>query len=977
MKTVQPFNQNEQIARNARFIVYIVVAAIVPTMGLFGYLGSVHNEPSLFFLAGLLLVIGVIDTGTLALIRRGKPGPAMLIVMVNFFIAVLSTVLVTKGLGVTAASGIILTYLAISLVALKRKYTLITIAAGLAAGATIYILDTFLAATRVQLEQLSEYTPYIVILLGMGFSFSLANEFRRFGLRTKVATGILATGAVIVVTLALFGISRVGTLLQSVTQKFEQSITAQIESEIINTIVIETQKADELFIDTQRNLLTMAEYRAKLEEQKNILGQGAYWNAVEKIYTQFPDGQLGNSRTDIGSVFIPNIYPVTEDTLTDLNTTAYLDFVAPNFLKANPQVVAVYYISANGAATYYPNIGLSQIVPPDFDTTAQPFFTIAAPENNPERVPRWTPAYQAPAGTGLIVTLSVPVYAKNQFIGVIGADIQITKLTEVIKEARLGESSFAFIIDHDGHPLAMPQQGYDFYRITPEQIPVNQSPTQTIFGKGDAAIQSLTREIISGATGLKKLNINGAETYIGFGTLPTVTYHFAIVAPAAELTKAVAENRAETEREIQTTLQNILIVLMALFIGALLVSLGIGEVITRPLIRLTQTAAQLEAGNLSARAQIESEDETGVLAATFNKMAETLSQSLTEMEKRILERTAELEQANARNQRRAAQFEAIARISQAISSTQTLEELLPKITESISAELNFYHVGIFLMDKHHEYAILVAANSEGGKRMLARNHRLQVGETGIVGYVTHVGQPRVALDVGQDAVFFNNPDLPNTHSEIALPLRVGAEIFGALDVQSTETNAFSQEDISILSTLADQVSIAIQNARSYQQSAEALAQAEKATQQISGQQWKQFLSGINFDGFFFDGVETRALTDADKNRPHDIAVPLVLRGKQIGAIKLSALDPNREWTDDEISMLQAAADRTALALENARLLYESQKRASKERTIGEISAKIGGITSIEGILQTAAQALGETLPGVDIAVQLTDPSAKS
>jgi GAF domain-containing protein len=351
--------------------------------------------------------------------------------------------------------------------------------------------------------------------------------------------------------------------------------------------------------------------------------------------------------------------------------------------------------------------------------------------------------------------------------------------------------------------------------------------------------------------------------------------------------------------------------------------------------------------------------------------------SQTNLEERVNARTAELTIANQRNERRTAQFEIIARIARTISSTQALELLLPQIVQTISELFGFYHVGIFLLDNSKEYAVLVAANSAGGQRMLARNHRLQVGGTGIVGFVTDYGQPRVALDVGLDAVYFNNPDLPETHSEIALPLRIGSDLFGAFDVQSTETNAFSQEDVNILTTLADQVSIAIQNARSYQKSREALAQAESASKQMGEQQWRQFSTNQSVSGYYFDGIEAKVLDPNDKQRSHSLMIPLTLRGTRIGTIKLSTPDQNRTWTEDEIAIAQATAERTALALENARLLQEAQKRAAKERTIGQISAKIGSLVNLENIVQTTIQELGNTLPGTDVAIQFsTDDSPK-
>lgn len=346
-----------------------------------------------------------------------------------------------------------------------------------------------------------------------------------------------------------------------------------------------------------------------------------------------------------------------------------------------------------------------------------------------------------------------------------------------------------------------------------------------------------------------------------------------------------------------------------------------------------------------------------------------LKNNQVNLEKYTDARTVELRIANEQIKHRTTQFEAIARISQTISSIQTLEELLPQITETISEQFGFYHVGIFLLDSKKEYAILAASNSQGGQAMLERNHRLLVGGTGIVGFVTNTGQLRIALDVGQEIIYFNNPDLPETHSEITLPLRIGANIFGALDVQSTEINAFSQEDANTLSILADQVSIAIQNSRSYQQIQEALAHAKIASMQASNQQWSQFLTRTPVEGYYFNGVDIKSLKPSDKQRAHSLSVPIMLRGTRIGTLKLSTADSNRMWTDDEVDIAKATAERTAIAIENARLLEESKKRETKERTIGEISAKIGSSSNLESILEIAIRELGNNLPETDIAIQ--------
>jgi len=157
-----------------------------------------------------------------------------------------------------------------------------------------------------------------------------------------------------------------------------------------------------------------------------------------------------------------------------------------------------------------------------------------------------------------------------------------------------------------------------------------------------------------------------------------------------------------------------------------------------------------------------------------NKELDQLRDSL---ELRVTERTTELEI-------RATQLQAIASVARAIASVQDIDVLLPDITKLVSQQFGFYHVGIFLLDDKKENAVLRAANSQGGKVMLDSKHQLKLDANSIVGYTTSRGEPRIALDVGTDAVFFDNPNLPETRSEMALPLRVGENVIGALDVQS-------------------------------------------------------------------------------------------------------------------------------------------------------------------------------------------------
>ncbi len=340
-------------------------------------------------------------------------------------------------------------------------------------------------------------------------------------------------------------------------------------------------------------------------------------------------------------------------------------------------------------------------------------------------------------------------------------------------------------------------------------------------------------------------------------------------------------------------------------------------------------------------------------------------------------RSAELTATNKTLQNRTERMRAIADVARTTTSVQNFDELLPLLTTIISRQLGYYHVGIFLVDEHKTYAILRSANTDGGLKMLARGHRLRVGEQGIVGFVTQSGNPRIALNVGADAVFFNNPDLPGTRSELALPLKVSDEIIGALDLQSNEPNAFGEEDISLLTILADQVAISIQNALSSEQAQRALNEAELASSRATGQVWKGYMETIQKKGYRYDGIKSDVLKESSRSgKEHDgLSVPIQLRGQTIGRLKLRASERSRVWTDDERAIIEATAERVALALDGARLLDDAQKRAARETFLSALAAKLGTSFQLDSILRDTVDELGQTLRDSTISFQLVNPSA--
>ncbi|HZJ24560.1 MAG TPA: GAF domain-containing protein [Anaerolineales bacterium] len=346
-----------------------------------------------------------------------------------------------------------------------------------------------------------------------------------------------------------------------------------------------------------------------------------------------------------------------------------------------------------------------------------------------------------------------------------------------------------------------------------------------------------------------------------------------------------------------------------------------------------------------------------------------LEDRVTQRTEELAGRSRELEVANVQIQRKSNQFEALAKVTQSITSIRDIHELLPNIATVISESFGFYHVGIFLIDEVNEYAVLSATNSEGGRKMLDRKHRLRVGEQGIVGNVTLIGKPRIAMDVGADAVFFNNPELPGTHSEMALPLKNGERIIGALDVQSMETAAFTEDDIQMLNLLASQVSLAIENARLFDETRSALTKAEAVSRQFTREAWGRLHTEQNLLGYRYnltgaspleELVEPMGTGNGEKMEAGQIVVPIELRGELIG--KLVVQSPaEKVLSQDQLDIIKAVAERVALSAENARLFEETTRRAERERLVSDITGKIRSGTDPQLMIQTAMDELRKAL----------------
>jgi GAF domain-containing protein/HAMP domain-containing protein len=391
--------------------------------------------------------------------------------------------------------------------------------------------------------------------------------------------------------------------------------------------------------------------------------------------------------------------------------------------------------------------------------------------------------------------------------------------------------------------------------------------------------------------------------------------------------------------------------LLAASLFAIIVGLGLSLLVSRsltvPIDSLIQTFIKVEEGNLSERARVLATDEIGELAIYFNRMISRLDELQQTLENRVAERTEQLRVSSE-----------VGRIATTILDPDTV---MTHVVELITESFDYYYASIFLVDENERWAELKAATGSAGEILKERHHQLQINKTSMVGTAISTREPQVALDVGDSAVRFNNPLLPNTRSEIAIPLMVGVRVIGAMDVQSIRGGDFQPEIISTLQSMANQVAIAIENARLFKEMDLALDELRQANREYVISAWSDKLKSNTFE---YSTGSVQGLSDGEVK---EIEVKLNLRDENIGHIRM---ETEGEWSKEDQAWVEALATQVAVSLENARLVDESQQAAFRERLSASIVQKLWSTNTIEGILQTTVREIGRALEASEATIKL-------
>jgi GAF domain-containing protein/HAMP domain-containing protein len=393
---------------------------------------------------------------------------------------------------------------------------------------------------------------------------------------------------------------------------------------------------------------------------------------------------------------------------------------------------------------------------------------------------------------------------------------------------------------------------------------------------------------------------------------------------------------------VQSTLFSVL----ALLLGAVL-SYYASRAVSDPIKKLIETLDKIERGDLTQRAPISATDELGIVTMHFNRMVTRLEALQNTLEQQVAERTKLLSATND--------------VGRVAASSLDPDELLVKVIHLFPQQFGYYFAAIYLLDPSEKWAELKEATGEAGKVLKQNRHRLELAGRSMVGTAIRERSARIAQIASEEKQRYENPLLPYTRSEIAIPLIVGDRVLGALNVQSTRESDFGPQIIETMQNMAGQVAIALENARLYQEAQQNIREMSTIQQQYLQEGWTGFAAQKE------EELEYQVGDDVDENSKN-VDVPISLRDQILGQIQFQS---DEDWTPEQESLATAVATQAAIALENARLVSQSRQIAAYERMLAEINSRIWASTTIDAVLQTAVKELGRRLSASQAVIELS------
>ncbi len=650
------------------------------------------------------------------------------------------------------------------------------------------------------------------------------------------------------------------------------------------------------------------------------------------------------------------------------------DFFA--FAQARGVYDQIRFLTADGQETIRINTnasGVSTIVPPEkLQNKADRYYfadTIVLPPGDVFISPLDLNIEQGkieilPDGSNKpVIRYGTPVVYQGQVVGVIVTNVLARNFLDLLRPG-----GNIILTDQDGYYLYHPDEAKRWGRDLDTGI--------TLFSDYSPEIGQAMLSKEAGA----------------FADVDTFFAHYPISLPGhPEITWYLGE--ALSQKLVFAPIYKFIYGAIAVTALALLIAAGaailLSRAITTPIVKLENAALQAAAGDLTVQARVESEDEIGRLAAAFNTMTARQRENIASLEKYTR------------------QIETVVDVSHRLTAILGLSDLMHQVVNLIKETFGYYHVHIYLLEG--ETLLMAEGYGQAGVEMKRQEHSIPLAAPrSLVARAAREGRIITVENVRDDPDWLPNPLLPDTHSEMAVPVLLGYEIVGVLDVQSEKAGDLSAADEDVLRPLADQVAIAVRNARAFAQSQEALHEAQKLQQLYTGEAWEKFGASRTTTDYevrqpdlspleeistpeataALQQLRTVALSAGSSDnegaaesksgdggeRPPEVdkalATPLKLGDQIIGVLGIRDENPERHWTEDEIALIEAVSEQMSLAIENARLFEDTQRSAWRDRTVSETTARIWSSDEVADVMKAAVAQLGEKLEASEVVIQL-------
>ena len=537
--------------------------------------------------------------------------------------------------------------------------------------------------------------------------------------------------------------------------------------------------------------------------------------------------------------------------------------------------------------------------------------------------------------------------------GVVAGRLSMAVLWDVVSKVQFGQTGQAYLIDPKGRIIAHTNPD-----VVLNSTSIAERPELT------KLLESPNFEWRGVFTNFEGVSVVGTTSLVGETGWVMIT----------ELTQAEA---FKTSRRAFLLFGGGLLVFGASVILA--AARYLGRVIFQPLEQFQVGVEFVGQRDLSYRLDLPQKDEIGRIAGAFNRMADELQALYESLEQQVADRTRRLE--------------TIVEVSRQLSGILSLDDLLRQVVTITKETFNYYYVHVYLLDDQSQHLVMAEGYGEVGAELKRRTHRIPLSaDRSLVARAVREQQVILVENVRDDPGWLPNPLLPDTQAEMAVPIMIGRELVGVLDVQADRVGGLTLEDRATLRTLANEIAVAVLNTRAFTQTQEALYAAQRLQRLYMAQAWEKFTRTRSAAAYEFRAPGLPPLSEVTtpeaitalqqgqtvKSPPFGgevplssaLAAPLKLRGQIIGVLGLHDQNPERRWTEDEIALLEAVGEQMSLAIENARLFDETSRRAGREQLIADMTRQVWASGDLEQVMQTAVVQLGETFNASKVVLRL-------